>query len=89
MASPAVRLATASLRRASAFDPSSIAGSSEWATWWHASSPNATERGDEFATVHPPIACAIASTPECAVGVAGSPCVSTGSTSACCARMLG
>ena len=89
MARPAVRLAHESRRRASASDPSATASRSEWATWWQASRPNATESGDEFATVHAPIACAIASTPECAVGPGGSPCVSTGSTSACCARMFG
>ena len=84
-----MRLAHERRRRASASDPSATASRSECATWWQASSPNATDSGDEFATVQAPIACAMASTPECAVGPAGSPCVSTGSTSACCARMFG
>ena len=89
IARPAVRLAHASCRRASASAPSATARASDCATWRQASSPNATESGDEFRTVQPPIAWARASTPECAVGPAGSPCVSTGSTSACCARMFG
>ena len=69
--------------------PSATASRTECVTWWQASSPKATDSGDEFVTVQPPIACAMASTPECAVGAAGSPYVSSGSTSACCARMSG
>src|SRR5204862_339553 len=79
----------ASCRRASAFEPSATAAASDSATWWHASRPNATESGDESETVQAPIACAIASTPEWDVGAGGRPWVSTGSTSACWARMFG
>ena len=89
IARPAVRLPHASSRRAAASDPLATAAGRACATRRHASSPNAIESGEEFRTVQPPIAWASASIPECAVGAGGSPCVRTGSTSACWARMLG
>ena len=49
----------------------------------------ATESGLESDTVQPAMAWAIASTPAWEVGLAGRPCVSTGSTSAACARICG
>ena len=55
--------------------------------WCTASSPNATESGLPSRTVHAAIAWASASTPECAVGPGGRPSVSSGSTSACWARI--
>ena len=87
MESPPVRLPQASCRRASRSEPSLKARSSERPTWCTASSPKATESGLPSRTVQAPMAWARASTPECAVGPGGSPSVSSGSTSACWARI--
>ena len=87
MESPPVRLPQESCRRASRSEPSLTARSSERPMWCTASSPNATESGLPSRTVQAPMACASASTPEWAVGPGGSPSVSSGSTSACCARI--
>ena len=59
------------------------------ARYRHASSPSAIEPGLRLRTITPPIAWASASTPQSRVGAVGRSSVSSGSTSACWARISG